>query len=70
MCGADARYTVEAIPVASALKAAGLRLLLVAGRPGADADALTAAGVNDFVFAGADIAAVLERLLKVAGVLP
>lgn len=70
ICGADARYAVEAVPVASALKAAGLRLLLVAGRPGADADALTAAGVDDFVFAGADIAAVLERLLKAAGVLP
>jgi methylmalonyl-CoA mutase len=70
MCGADARYAVEAVPVASALKSAGLRLLLVAGRPGADADALTAAGVDDFVFAGADIAAVLERLLRVAGVLP
>lgn len=70
LCGADARHAAEAVPVASALRQAGVKLLLVAGRPGADADALRAAGVDDFVFAGADVVVVLERLLKVAGVLP
>lgn len=70
LCGTDARYAVDAVPVARALRQAGVPLVLQAGRPGADADALRAAGVDDFVFAGADIVAVLERLLKVAGVLP
>jgi methylmalonyl-CoA mutase len=70
LCGTDARYDVDAVPVARALRQAGVPLVLQAGRPGADADALRAAGVDDFVFAGADIVAALERLLKVAGVLP
>jgi methylmalonyl-CoA mutase len=69
LCGADTRYATDAAPVAAALKAAGLRVLFLAGRPGPDADALRAAGVDDFVFDGADIVAVLERLLAVAGVL-
>ena len=70
LCGADARYAIEAAPVARALKQAGVPLLLLAGHPGGDADALRAAGVDDFVFAGADVVAVLERLLRVTGVLP
>jgi methylmalonyl-CoA mutase len=69
LCGADTRYATDAALVAAALKAAGLRVLLLAGRPGPDADALRAAGVDDFIFAGADIVAVLERLLDAAGVL-
>ncbi|HEX5820119.1 MAG TPA: hypothetical protein VFY20_14625, partial [Gemmatimonadales bacterium] len=69
LCGADSRYATDAAPVAAALKAAGLRVLLLAGRPGPDADALRAAGVDDFVFSGADIVAALERLLEAAGVL-
>ena len=69
LCGTDARYATDAAPVAAALKGAGLELLVLAGRPGVDADALRAAGVDEFVFAGADIASVLERVLRVAGAL-
>ena len=70
LCGADARYAADAALVAAALKGASLELLLLAGRPGADADALRAAGVDEFVFNGADIVSVLERVLAVAGVVP
>jgi methylmalonyl-CoA mutase len=70
LCGADARYVAEAAPFASALRQSGVMPVLVAGRPGTDADALRAAGVDDFAFAGADVVAVLERLLRAAGVLP
>jgi len=69
LCGADARYATDAVRVAAALKGAGLELLLLAGRPGVDADALRASGVDEFVFAGADIVSVLERVLGVAGAL-
>jgi methylmalonyl-CoA mutase len=69
LCGSDAGYAAHGALVASALKQAGLGLLLVAGRPGADADALRTAGVDDFVFDGADIVALLERLLMSVGVL-
>ena len=69
LCGTDARYVTDAARVAAALKGAGLELLLLAGRPGVDADALRAAGVDEFVFAGADIVSVLERVLRVAGAL-
>ncbi len=65
LCGSDERYGSEAITAARALKAAGCRRLLLAGRPGALEAALREAGVDDFVFVGCDAVAVLRPLLEV-----
>jgi len=69
LCGSDASYAAHAASSVSALKAAGVRLVIVAGRPGPDAESLRATGVDDFVFQGADVVTVLERMLHAAGVL-
>jgi methylmalonyl-CoA mutase len=68
ICGTDRSYASDAAGVAAALKQAGCELVLLAGRPAEHADALRAAGVDDFVFQGADIVAVMERVLHRAGV--
>ncbi len=64
ICGTDDAYVSQGAEIAKALKAAGVKHLLVAGRP-ANADALTAAGVDGFVYAGADLPAVLTACLEV-----
>jgi methylmalonyl-CoA mutase len=46
---------------ARALKAAGVRWLALAGRPGDVANAWREAGVDDFLFVGADAVAALRR---------
>ncbi len=46
---------------ARALKAAGARWLALAGRPGDAANAWRDAGVDDFLFVGADAVAALRR---------
>jgi methylmalonyl-CoA mutase len=53
ICSADAVYEREAIDTAKALKAAGATHIYLAGRP-KDTDALKAAGVGTFIFAGAN----------------
>ena len=63
ICGADEAYLAEGETVARALKAAGVRHLLVAGRP-ANQDALRAAGVDGFIYAGGDLAAALAHCLE------
>ena len=65
LCGTDAAYQAEAATRARELKAAGCRRVLLAGRPGALEGALREAGVDDFIFAGADVVATLSRLLEV-----
>jgi methylmalonyl-CoA mutase len=70
LCGADARYDAEAAALATALRAAGARQVLVAGRPGEHAEALRAAGVGGWMHAGADIAALLARAQLAAQVHP
>jgi methylmalonyl-CoA mutase len=65
LCGADAAYESEAVAVAKSLKASGARLVWLAGRPGERATELSAAGVDDFVFAGSDLVAGLDRALSV-----
>jgi methylmalonyl-CoA mutase len=66
LCGADERYASEAADRARALKAAGVRRVLLAGRPGALEADLRAAGVDGFVFVGADVVATLSALYEVA----
>ncbi|MFF8772014.1 methylmalonyl-CoA mutase subunit beta [Kitasatospora sp. NPDC015120] len=59
LCSSDALYGEHAEAVAAALRAAGARQVLLAGRPGATPPA----GVDAFVFAGGDAVAVLTSLL-------
>jgi methylmalonyl-CoA mutase len=62
ICSSDAVYTLLAEPTAAALKAAGARPLLMAGRPGEKEAALKSAGVDQFLSAGADAVATLKGL--------
>jgi len=63
LCGSDALYAETGADVARALKAKGAKHLYLAGRPGELEPALTAAGVDGYLYAGADIEAVLDTLL-------
>ncbi|MGL4397200.1 MAG: methylmalonyl-CoA mutase family protein [Hyphomicrobium sp.] len=62
ICSSDAVNAVHAEATAKALKAAGAKFVLMAGRPGDKEAALKAAGVDQFLFAGADAIAVLTGL--------
>jgi methylmalonyl-CoA mutase len=64
LCGSDERYAAEAAPRARALKAAGCRRVLLAGRPGALEASLREAGVDGFLYAGCDAVALLSELLE------
>lgn len=68
VCGSDRDYEAMLDQAVAALKAAGCRILLVAGRPGEREQALRAAGVSDFVFLGADVLDVMTRTLDSMGV--
>lgn len=68
ICGADAGYAANAEAFAAALKAAGARQVWLAGRPGDAKAALEAAGVDDYIFMGADILAALAAAHRVIGV--
>jgi methylmalonyl-CoA mutase len=65
LCGSDERYAAEAVERARALKAAGCRRVLLAGRPGALEASLREAGVDGFLYAGCDAVALLSELLAV-----
>jgi methylmalonyl-CoA mutase len=62
ICSSDAVYADLAEPTAKALKAAGAKFVLMAGRPGENEAALKKAGVDQFLFAGADAVATLKGL--------
>jgi methylmalonyl-CoA mutase len=62
ICSSDALYDEHAIAAAKALKDAGAKLVLMAGRPGEREAVLKAAGVDQFLFAGADAVATLAGL--------
>jgi methylmalonyl-CoA mutase len=59
LCSSDAVYERDAAGAARALRTAGTTHIYLAGRP-KDADALTAAGVGTFIFAGCDVLATLR----------
>lgn len=62
ICSSDALNAEHAEATARALKAAGAKLVLMAGRPG-DREALyKGAGVDQFLFSGADAVATLKGL--------
>lgn len=62
LCSSDALYAEQAGEVAAALVSAGARRVYLAGRPG------DYAGVDEYVFAGCDVVAVLSSVLDRMGV--
>ncbi len=61
ICSSDALYAEQAEAVARALKAKGAKLVILAGRAGDKEVAYSAAGVGDYIFAGADVLGALNR---------
>ncbi len=61
LCSSDAVYATQAVAVAQALLAAGATRIYLAGKPGAAGEALKAAGVHGFLFAGCDLLALLAE---------
>jgi methylmalonyl-CoA mutase len=68
ICSSDALNAEHAEPTANALKSAGAKFVLMAGRPGDKEAALKAAGVDQFLFAGADAVATLKGLHDKLGI--
>jgi methylmalonyl-CoA mutase len=64
LCSSDRVYAKLADETGTALKAAGATHLYLAGRPGAHEAALTAAGVDGFLFAGEDAVATLAMIQR------
>ena len=67
LCGSDETYATVAGRYATAMKAAGSIGLVLAGRPGQEEARLRAAGIDDFIFAGADALASLRNIYRRLG---
>ena len=67
LCSADRLYEEMVPTVAPALRAAGCERLYLAGHPGDKKDAYVQAGVDDFVFMGADVLATTRSALALLG---
>lgn len=67
LCSSDKIYESEAVDAANALRAAGATHVYLAGRPGELEAALKATGVQDFVYAGCDVLAVLRAAQRQLG---
>ena len=65
LCSSDEVYETHGAESAEALRAAGAKHVYLAGRP---SDALSAAGVGTFVYAGCDILDVLKSAHELLGV--
>ena len=63
LCGSDERYTSEAVARAAELHAAGVRHVILAGRPGPIEAELRAVGVGTFIYVGCDALTTLTELL-------
>jgi methylmalonyl-CoA mutase len=61
LCSSDKIYTEHAVGAAKALQSAGARHIYLAGRAGEQEAALRTAGVGDFIFAGCDALAALQK---------
>lgn len=68
ICGSDEQYASQAEEIARALKAKGARRVYLAGRGGDKAEAYAAAGIDDYVFMGADVLAICGAALDQLGV--
>jgi methylmalonyl-CoA mutase len=67
LCSADKVYESEAADAAKALATAGAAKVYLAGRPGELEGALTAAGVQDFIYVGCDVLATLSTAQRQLG---
>ena len=67
LCSSDEVYGKQGAAAAHALKAAGARLVLLAGNPREKREELTAAGIDSFIYAGMDIVAALTDLQRQIG---
>jgi methylmalonyl-CoA mutase len=67
LCSSDAVYAEQAVEAAKALKAAGVNILYLAGRPAEHEAAFKQAGVDDFIAAGMDMLAFLQNLHRQLG---
>jgi methylmalonyl-CoA mutase len=67
LCGDDAAYAAQAETFAKSVRAAGVKGLALAGRPGDQEARWRAAGVDDFIFAGGDAVAALDGLYRRIG---
>jgi len=67
LCGTDEAYRGQAEAFARALKAAGTKGVALVGSPGEFERAWRAAGVDEFIFTGADVVATMERLYRCIG---
>ena len=63
ICSSDVVYAERAAAAATALRDAGARRVYLAGHPGELRDALTAAGVDEFIHIGVDVLAALRTAL-------
>ncbi len=61
LCSSDALYGEQGAQAARALKAAGATYVFLAGRPGELETSLRQAGIDDFIFAGMDVLALLTK---------
>ncbi len=68
VCSSDPVYAQRAASAATALKAAGVDKLYLAGNPGDAREAYRAAGVDEFVFIGCDVVDSLEGALVALGI--
>ena len=67
ICSSDALYAEYGEAAAAALKRAGARYVVLAGRPGDRLEAYQRAGVDDFVYLGCDAVAALTAALDEGG---
>ncbi len=67
LCGDDAAYAAVGQAFAAAIKAAGVKGLILAGRPSEAEAELRAAGIDEFIFAGGDAVAALQGLYRRLG---
>jgi len=67
ICSSDAIHAEQAAACAQALKQAGARWVVLAGRPGELETKLREAGVNGFAYAGCDVVSTLGEALDHAG---
>jgi methylmalonyl-CoA mutase len=67
LCSADPVYEEMVPTVAPALKAAGCKRLYLAGHPGDKKDAYMQAGLDDFIFMGADVLVTARSALALLG---
>ena len=68
LCSSDAVYAELAEATIGALKAAGARQVLLAGRPARQEAALQAAGLDGCIFAGSNALASLARIYDALGI--